>query len=92
MAGQPFVVVFSGNGHLAANPREEMAKKLIGKVSPLFFEEVHQMVNFFKKKGLTLPINFLAISSRGFAARCPFRADTTTKRWPDAEPGKFDFA
>ena len=59
---------------------------------PLFFEEVHQMVNFFRKKGLTLPINFLAISSRGFATRCPFRADTTTRSWPDAEPGKFDFA
>ena len=59
---------------------------------PLFSEEVHQMVNFFRKKGLTLPINFLAISSRGFAARCPFRADMTTRSLPDAEPEKFDFA
>ena len=59
---------------------------------PLFSEEVYHLENFFKKKGLTLPINFLAISSRGFATRCLFPEDTTTKRWPDAEPGKFDFA
>ena len=69
-----------------------MAKKLIGKVSPFFWKKFFKYLNFFKKKGLTLPIHFLAISSREFAKRCPFRADTTTKRWPDAEPGKFDFA
>ena len=92
MAAQLFVVVSSGNGHLVATPREQMAKKLIVEVSPTFLEEVYHLVNFFKKKGLTLPINFLAISSRGFATRCPFPEDTTTKRWPDAEPGKFNFA
>jgi len=34
--GRLFVVVVAGNGHLGATPREEMGKKLIGKVSPFF--------------------------------------------------------
>ena len=45
---------------------------------PLFLEEVYRNVNFFRKKGLTLPINFLANASRGFAARCPFPENATT--------------
>ena len=82
MPGRLFVVVLAGNGHLGANPREEVAKKLIGKVSPFFLKKFKYLVNFFKKKGLTLPINFLAISSRGFAPRCPFPDPTTTNSRP----------
>ena len=80
--GRLFVAGVAGNGHLGANPREEMAKELIGKVSPFFLKKFKYLVNFFQKKGLTLPINFLAISSRGFAPRCPFPATTTMNSRP----------
>ena len=39
MAAQLFVVVFSGNGYLVANPREAKAKKVIGKVSPFLWKK-----------------------------------------------------
>ena len=47
----------------------------------LFSEEVYILVNFFQKKGVTLPITFLALSSRGFATRCPFPEHTTRNSW-----------
>ena len=39
---------------------------------PLFLQGVSHLVNF-RKKGPTLPVSFLAISSCGFATRCPFQ-------------------
>ena len=39
---------------------------------PLFLQGVFYLVNF-RKKGPTLPVSFSAISSRGFATRCPFQ-------------------
>ena len=32
-------------------PTKDRAKKVTGKVSPLFLEEVYRNVNFFQKKG-----------------------------------------
>ena len=45
---------------------------------PLFLEKVYISENFSQKKGVALPVTFLALSSRWFAARCPFPENATT--------------
>ena len=61
----------------SGGPARGNDRKIDWQSEPLFSEEVYHKVNFLQKKGLTLPINFTAISFRGFAARCPFPAETT---------------
>ena len=57
MYGRLFVVISPGDGHLAANRREDLAVKLIGEVGPFFF-------GGSSPRSLLLPINFTAISFR----------------------------
>ena len=65
------VFVLRGNGRHVASTRQEMAAKLIGKVSPIFWTNFANNESLYKKRGSLCQLIWQPCGSRGCATGLP---------------------